>query len=258
MACIPWQPDMGCASGWDTLDLDLRTRSIGLAWNAIRHLTGQMVGNCPVVLRPCVPEPCTSCASSWMTSSYSYGPYIKDGQWHNQRCGEPGCSCVQLSEIIFPGRVADIIRVMLDGEEMPPAAYRLDHNNRLLRTDGGVWPACQDMRKGEDEIGTYSVEYIPGVRPDDSGLWAVGVLAYEFSKACVGEKCRLPSSVTSIVRQGVSMQFDNSMFSNGQTGIREVDAYILSVNPNMLKTPPLIWSPDVNHGRGTDAIRIYQ
>jgi len=249
MECVPWQPNMGCAPEWDSLDSELQDRSIDLAWDAMRFLTGGMVGNCPVLYRPCVPEPCTSCAESWMLA-----PYLKDGVWHNTKCGSPGCSCVQLSEIVFPGRVADVRYVLLDGEVLDTASYRLDHNNRLLRTDGGVWPACQDMRMDTTQVGTYAVEYVPGVKPGLSGLWAVGVLTWEFSKACTGEKCRLPASVTSITRQGVSMQFDNSMFSNGQTGIREVDAYVLSVNPNRLKTPPLVWTPDVEHGRGTDAL----
>lgn len=254
MTCIPWQPNMGCASEWLTFDDDLRTRSQEMAWATMRLLTGGMVGNCEVIYRPCVPEPCTTCASSWMTTPYSYGPYVKDGQWHNQRCGDTGCSCVQLSEVVFPGRVAEVVGVLVDGQPLSPGAYRVDHNNRLLRTDGGKWPSCQDMRLPETADGAFAVHYIPGIKPSGAGLWAVGVLAYEFSKACSGEKCRLPSSVTSITRQGVSMQFDNSMFSNGLTGIREVDAYILSVNPNKIRIPPMVWSPDVERGRGTNMV----
>ena len=35
------------------------------------------------------------------------------------------------------------------------------------------------------------------------------------------------------------------MFPDGMTGIREVDAYLISINPNALKMPPMVWSPDV-------------
>jgi len=186
-----------------------------------------------------------------MTTPYYYGPYIKDGQWYNQRCGDTGCSCVPLSEVVFPGKVAEVTGVLVDGAVLAETSYRLDNGNRLVRTDGGKWPACQDMRLAENAYGAFAVHYMPGIKPSNDGLWAAGVLAYEFSKACVGDKCRLPSSVTSVVRQGVSMQFDNSMFSNKQTGIREVDAYVLSINPHGLKTPPLIWSPDMVQGRYT-------
>src|SRR4029077_1489144 len=87
--------------------------------------------------------------------------------------------------------------------------------------------------------------YVPGIIPDASGLWAAGVLASEFSKACQGAKCRLPSSVTTITRQGVTMTMDEGMFSNNLTGIREVDAYLISINPNAHRIPPMVWSPDV-------------
>ena len=71
------------------------------------------------------------------------------------------------------------------------------------------------------------------------------MLACEFAKACTGGKCRLPSSVTSIARQGVTMTISSGMFLGGQTGIREVDAYVVSVNPNAQVMPPVVWSPDV-------------
>src|SRR4029077_3919200 len=112
-------------------------------------------------------------------------PYLVDGKWYNQRCGQDGCSCVALSEVVFPGKVASVEAVYLDGVQLDWTAYRLDHNHRLLRTDGGVWPACQDMRLAEDQVGSFSVHYIPGVKISTAGLWAVGVLAYEFSRACV-------------------------------------------------------------------------
>ena len=91
---------------------------------------------------------------------------------------------------------------------------------------------------------TLGVTYVPGLVPGAGGQWAAGVLACEFAKACTGAKCRLPSSVTSVARNGVAMEFDNGLFSNGLTGIREVDAYLLSINPHGLRTPSLVWSPD--------------
>ena len=70
------------------------------------------------------------------------------------------------------------------------------------------------------------------------------MLACEFTKACAGEKCRLPARVTSVARQGVSMEFGSTMWENG-TGIKEVDAYIHSLNPNGLTIPPMVWTPDM-------------
>jgi hypothetical protein len=68
--------------------------------------------------------------------------------------------------------------------------------------------------------------------------------AAEFAKACNGEKCRLPTAVSAISRQGVSMQLPQRMFDYG-TGIREVDAFIHAINPNGHKIRPRIYSPDM-------------
>jgi hypothetical protein len=71
------------------------------------------------------------------------------------------------------------------------------------------------------------------------------VLTCEFTKACSGGKCRLPTAVTSIARQGVTMEVSSGMFPDGMTGIREVDAFLSSINPNALRIPPKVWSPDL-------------
>ena len=95
------------------------------------------------------------------------------------------------------------------------------------------------------EICTLGITYVPGIRPGPAGECAAGVLACEFSKACAGGKCRLPSSVTGLTRQGVSFTMTTEMFPGGMTGIREVDAYLTTVNPNQLKVPSTVWSPDL-------------
>ena len=88
------------------------------------------------------------------------------------------------------------------------------------------------------------ITYVPGIVPDAAALWAAGVLSCEFAKACTGEKCRLPASVTTVSRQGVTMTMSSGMFEGGMTGIREVDAYLVAVNPNAQRLPSTVWSPD--------------
>jgi hypothetical protein len=139
--------------------------------------------------------------------------------------------------------------VTIDGATLDQSAYRIDNSHLLVRTDGECWPLCQDMNLDPSEPGTFAVTYVPGIVPGSAGLWAVGLLALEFAKACTGGKCRLPSSVTSISRQGVSMEFSEGMFAGGMTGIREVDAYVVSINPNHLVQPPRVWSPDLKQPR---------
>lgn len=245
--CVPpWQPNMACSPEWDTLDPDLQHRSTMLAWSTTRLLTGGRVGSCETVMRPCVEHPCEACTFSWnYLYPYLRNPYIYRGQVYNTPvCGTGSCWCEKISQVKFPGHVADIVSVLIDGERLAPFRYRLVDHQILLRTDGEEWPSCQDINQPETGKATFAIHYYPGIKPDDAGLWAVGVLAYEYSKACTGAKCRLPASVTSISRQGVSMDFDNGMFSNGLTGIREVDTWIMSINPHGMRTPARVWSPD--------------
>lgn len=238
--CVPWDACMDCCAEWDDLDPSLQCRATVLAWSTLRGLTGGQVGNCPVVMRPCLTPPCNICNANWMN------PMIVGGDWFNIPCGCTNeCSCERLCEIVLPGPVAELTSVLLDGNELPLGLFRIDNGNRLVRQDGECWPSCQDMTRPLGDPGTLGIEYVPGIKPNAAGLWAAGVLACEFSKACAGGKCRLPAAVTSVARQGVTFDFSQGMFPNGQTGIREVDAYILSVNPNGLKGPSLVYSPDL-------------
>jgi hypothetical protein len=93
------------------------------------------------------------------------------------------------------------------------------------------------------------VSYYRGTGPNSLLDYAAGVLGWEFYQACLGNDCRLPAGVTSVSRQGISFQIQTGLFQNGMTGIREVDAVIGLYNPNGLKAPPVISSPDVRTGR---------
>jgi hypothetical protein len=256
-SCVPYSPEMSCCDNWGDLDDDLLCRAIDLAWMTLRSLSGGLVGNCPVLVRPCLSAPCSACSGVMLQPRL-----VKTGDcescWTNApACGGDGCSCGTLSEIVLPGQVADIWQVRIDGVALPVTAYRVDNGNRLVRTDGQSWPSCQYMDRdvtSQDPavaLGTMGVWYVPGVRPSAAGLWAAGVLTCEFAKACSGGKCRLPSAVTSIARQGVTMEFSTGMFPDGMTGIREVDAYLTSINPYAHRTPPKVWSPDMPAHRYT-------
>jgi len=249
-ACVPWEPDFGCCDEWATLEPELQERAETLAWSTLRVLTAGRVGNCPITMRPCLSAPCSVCnpGGQWMM------PFIRDGNWYNAICGTDPCSCERLCEIVTPGPIAMLTQVTVDGTDIPLDNFRVDNGNHLVRTDGNCWPSCQDMNLALTEPGTVGITYVPGIIPDAAGLWAAGVLACEFAKACSGKTCRLPSTVTSVSRQGVTMTMGGAglginaapeMFPGNMTGIREVDAYIATVNPYALKVPPMVWSPDL-------------
>lgn len=251
MACPPYQITTGCCDDWGVYPSDLRERATSLAWAAMRFLTAGLVGQCSVTVRPCALEPCSVCNSVDVPA-----PFVWGGDWYNApRCSPKGCSCEPLSEVRLNGRVAEVVSVSLDGQPLVVGTdYVILDGSTLVRTGGLKWPACQDLAAANDAVGAFAVEYVPGVKPDAAGLWAAGVLACEFAKACSGDKCRLPSSVQTLSRQGVTMSFDNSLFSNGQTGIREVDAYTLSVNPHRLKTASTVFTPDMRVSRYSSGV----
>jgi hypothetical protein len=193
-------------------------------------------------MRPCLSAPCNVCIERLQ-------PMIVDGQWVNQICGKTGCSCERLCEIVFPGLIAAVVSIDLDGEELPLSDFRVDNGNRLVRQGDECWPSCQDLTAPPGSPGTLTITYIPGILPTEAGLWAAGTLACEFAKACTGGKCRLPAGVTAVARQGISFTLSSGMFPDGMTGIREVDAYLTGINPNAMLVPPMVWSPDVPWGK---------
>lgn len=243
MACeVPWTADLSCDPGWVEHPPEDRARALALAWDTLRLLTGGRVGSCEVEDRPCVRSRCAPCGEGWMH------PQVVDGQWVNTVCGGSGCSCDPVEEVLLPG--AGIVNdVYVDGALLDPSSWRVDVSNRLVRTDGEAWPVCTNPHAAFDAPGSFSVFYVPGIDPGPSGLLAAGVLAMEYVKACAGGKCRLPSTVTSVVRQGVSMTMTEGVFAGGVTGLREVDMWVATVNPHRLVTPARVWSPDITGHR---------
>ena len=246
--CLPWQADMACCDDWPNLDKDLRLRATTLAWNTMKSLTAGRVASGCTTLRPCyTPSTCNECYGS----PDLLNPQLINGEWYNwPSCRDDNCSCCSICEIELPGRVAALLEVNIDGYRHDPRLFRIDNGNQLVRQDGCCFPQCQNMGAPYGYYGTFGIKYVPGVVPAADGRWAVGVLACEYAKACTGGKCRLPSAITSLSRQGVTMEFPRTMFEFG-TGIREVDAYIYSINPNRLKVAPQVWSPDLPKHRVT-------
>lgn len=253
-----WPIDEGCLTGWADLDPAVQARAVALASATMRRLTGYRVGGCPVTVRPCK----RGCVDLLVTPSYydmlrmgygvSFWPHPdREGLWVNS-CGcRTDCGCDALCEIELPPPVGRVDQVLLDGSALDAGLdYRVD-GNRLVWVDDRHecgWPTCQDMSKGDDEVGTFAVTYLNSYPVDTMGAYAAGVLAGEFAAACTGGKCRLPPGVTSIARQGVSMEIVTGLFETGITGIREVDAYIGLWNPQHVR-PTTVWSPDVRTPR---------
>jgi hypothetical protein len=249
-----WPIDLGCCAEFDSYPEEVQARAQALAGLTLHTLTGHRIGGCPITVRPCR-QRCSGYAGSqfYWSGTASFSPLNWNGTWFNCHCGGDECSCGALCQIELPTPVGAVSEVTIDGEVLDPAAYRVDDARYLLRVDGECWPDCQDMTAAPDEVGSFTVTYLNAVPVDPIGEYVGGLLACEYAKACSGAKCRLPSGVTEITRQGISMSINRGAFPDGLTGIREVDLYVQSVNPYALKTAPAVWTPDMVKVRTTTA-----
>lgn len=63
-------------------------------------------------------------------------------------------------------------------------------------------------------------------------------MAVEYLRDRAGQQCRLPRGVTSANRNGLQVEIDpRAYFTEGLTGIDEVDQWLTAVNPHHLTAP---------------------
>jgi hypothetical protein len=248
--CIPSTTIWNLPAGTE-LDPDMKRQAETLAWTTLQSLTGFAMAICPIEARPCRPA---QAPPVWKPRPVAGGapfyPSMSGGAWINCACGgDAGCGC-GVSWVQLPGYVGRIDEVVIGDTALDAGAYRVDGGSRLIRQDGEVWPE-QNLSQPTGTQGTWYVRYFQGDAPTEIDDWAAGVLANEFLKALKNEKCRLPSGVTSIVRNGVTMQLAENPWLEGRTGIREVDMVIMQRNPHGLRQPTRIASPDSRRGTVT-------
>lgn len=251
----------------EKLDTRKRAYAEALSWYTLSSLTGWRLGVAPTTVRPCaqrcapfgsyIAAPVGSSSGQHGFPAMSIGgpfqPHLSGGVWTNS-CGCGGrrdCSCSNLSEVILPGPVGDIVEVKINGVVIPRAEYRIDNGNRLVSLTDRAWPICQDMAASVDDEGSFAVTYYRGAAPNEMANMAAGILAAEFYKASNGQKCRLPKGVTNVVRRGVTFDVPQGTFMNGDTGIPEVNAFIQIYNPHKLKGAPRVLSPEMRTARRT-------
>lgn len=244
----PWPVDTACFTDeWDTFSPEVRERAVALASATLRRLTGYRVTNCPITVRPCHPRTAYLYGSMPYYLGVGWRPENWAGVWINS-CGHSGmCGCTTACEVRLPAPVSEVSSVKVNGSVVDPDNYRIDNGNLLVWQGTGdcPWPVAQDLSRPDTEPGTFSVTYLNGYPVDYLGAYAAGILAMEYGRACAGNSCRLPSGVTTIVRQGITLEVEKGAFPNGMTGIREVDTYIALWNPKGRMHGAAVWTPDI-------------
>lgn len=259
----------GPCSDWDPLwceplsaeAMAVTGDAVSMATEVLWSLSGQRFGLCEVSLRPCRDE-CSQGAGTWNDwwsgagySGFSGGgprPWWWDGVWFNV-CGDclSGCSCTSLDTAVLPAPTREVLEVRLDGLVLDPSAYRVDENRRLVRTDGGRWPMCQRMDLSDDQPGTWSVRITVGEDVPMLGRRAVAQLAAEFARDCVGEECTVPYNITSLTRQGVTLNFGDPRNESVDAwirllGLRVVRLFLATYNPKKKSSRGKIYDVDRN------------
>jgi hypothetical protein len=223
----------------------------------------QFTGLCERTVRPC--RQACGCWSGWIPSDvavpFAWGPWGGSG-WSWGREGGDRCGCDAVSVVRLAGypvravtevKIGGVVLDELDAGGNPN--WRLDGWRDLVRMDDPgppvqrrLWPYCQNLSLDDTQPGTFSVSYQFGVDPPPLGAAAAAELAGELYQACSGGDCRLPSSVTRVIRQGVQIDRVNAlsqMIRQGASGLTLVDTFVGSVNPAGLRRRPAVWSPDV-------------
>ena len=239
---------------------------VNMAAEILYALSGRQFGLCEITVRPCRKACCDPCQDG-----PRWTPVLQDGQWINVSCNSCGdsCSCPNVCEIALPGPVDSITEIRVDGQVLPPSAYRIDNRRYLVALERPVldeegnptgeserfcWPTCQDMTAPATEPNTWEVTYLRGLPIPEAGRRALAELACELCLACLNDSsCRLPKRVTTITRDGVTMALldPQTFISEGLTGLYGVDLWIRSVNPRGLPRQAAILSPDMKNMRRT-------
>lgn len=245
-------PNPLCCPDWGTYDPTVQTAAKDYAALILWAATGRRFGPCEVTVRPCGIRPCadgTADAFGYNWSGGTWVPYIYNGNWFNCAC--PGaCTCNPRCQVRLTGPVDSIVEVTIGGVVINPASYRVDNGYWLVRTDGDCWPTCPDMDT-DNGTNVFEVTYLRGEAVPTTLLTAASTLACEWGKACTGGACRLGNRVTSLARNGVTIDMvdPESLLEAGLTGITEVDQIIRALNPYGHEHRPRIKAPELRTPR---------
>jgi len=220
----------------------------------------RFTGNCgPVTIRP-VSRPVNADVRAWTSAGWGSWGYGWGASLVNN-LGEPPVMSLYAEDTapyieLYDYPVTEIVEVKIDGTVIPADEYELRENKWLIRmlpyqgakaTARWGWPVSQTQYFPDTQEGTFSVTYMFGQDCGSGGRMACKSLAENLAIPFLGDMNAYPDRVTTITRQGVTAQIASVvdvMSKGGPTGLRTVDMWLRSVNPNGLMKKPLVFSPD--------------
>lgn len=225
----PWPVD---AAACQLADLDpedtVFLMAVETASSIMTRLSAYTVGLCDAPIRPL--GLCTECRT-WCCggadSLYLIGPYSMN--------------------------VWDVDSVMLGATEYDPDSWYFDRDERrLYRVPPETWPKRDEKWSAPGTGEAFVVNAKVGSPPDGWALDVASRLVKELVLSCRGAKCRLPSNVTTVTSQGVTVRLRDEEIN---TLIPELGAWMHAVNPHGAVLPGAVFSPEVRGGHGAGSGR---
>lgn len=250
-ACGAWcaPSDLTC----DTTEISspVIDAAISLATLTLYEFTrSRWPGVCSTVIRPCARRyeregPALRPTTWWP------GPGALRGAWGVCGCNRSvSCGTHFLSEIDLMNDVVEVTEVKVNGDVVDPAEYELQAGRFLVAVPPRRWPCCQRLDRTDDDDGTWSVGYRYGYAPPAAGRTQAAVLACELLKAegAIEGQCQLPTKVTSVVRQGVTIGSLSpaDLFPKALTGIASVDLFVQAILVGHESRPGTFTTPGVH------------
>lgn len=213
---------MGGCTIPEGVDPDILAAASLQAGIILRKLSGNQIGQCVDVLRPLHDCGCRS-------RCYCNGDRL--------RLWSPN------------GPITGIDSIQVEGETLPDSEYRFYPSSQLLyRLPPAVWPAGDDKTLDCDEDGAFCVSALVGYEPD---AWALAVhteLTCELIKSCTDVKCRIPSNATQVTGQGITVTLSATELKQF---IPAVAGWVAAVNPDNMRQPAAVSSPDLDNNCGS-------
>lgn len=207
-----------CDLGELDADTPLFKASVATASAIMSRLSGFTVGLCTTEVRPL--NMCPECRT-WC------------------------CGGADSLRIVGPQHLSvwEVTRVRLGATEYDPESWHFDRSSRMLyRVPPEVWPKRDEKWSAPGEGDAFVVDVQTGTPPD---AWAMDVaarLTKELYLSCSGKKCRLPSNVTTVTSQGITVRLRDDEVN---TFIPELGAWVSAVNPYGARLPGAVFSPDI-------------
>ena len=216
----PWPVDAEDC-GLQDLDPDspLFIKSVATASSIMTRLSAYTIGLCEAEIRPL--NMCRDCRT-WC-------------------CG--GADSLYIADPFKLG-VWDVTRVRLGPDEYSPTSWRFDRESRrLYRVPPDKWPNRDEKWSAPGQGDAFVVDALVGVPPDAWALDVATQLTKELYLSCTGSKCRLPSNVTTVTSQGITVRLRNDEIN---TFIPELGAWTHAVNPHGARLPGAVFSSDLS------------